>query len=230
MRSVSPGNWDTLSRKTHTTQTHFLHSVSGTQRRGLHTYIHSYCYHRTCHKYTHRDTMPYRQTCHTNITYILATPTTHSDTQNHTCSYILAAPATKKQTRKAKTKQKKQNKNSTKFGATLLWRLFLAHCTHCYWYARFSFLIFGIAAVPSYIHQKNPKLRVQHTWFLEIGFVIVFSQKQDIKNNNGEFAILKMVWCANGHIKLPFLDSRTKTSTSNYIAVMCGYQKLYKKY
>ena len=105
MRGVSPGNWPYHAK--HTTQTHFLPSVSGTQRRGLHTYIHSYCYHRTCHKYTHRDTMPYRQTCHTNITYILATPTTHSDTQNHTCSYILAAPATKKQTRKAKTKQKK---------------------------------------------------------------------------------------------------------------------------
>ena len=75
----------------------------------LHTCIHSYCYHRTCHKYTHRDTMPYCQTCHTNIvlatpgtraraptliffTHILATPATPTSTQHFT--YILATPAT----------------------------------------------------------------------------------------------------------------------------------------
>ena len=45
-------------------------------RRPQFAYIHSYCYHCTCHKYTHRDTMPYRQTCHTNI--VLATPATRA--------------------------------------------------------------------------------------------------------------------------------------------------------
>ena len=229
MRSVSPGNWDTLSRKTHNTNAFFAQCFGNTKTRAayLHTLILLSPHLPQVHSQRHHALSP--DLPHKHHIYSCHTYHTQWHTEPHMLIYFGSACHEETNT-KSENKTKKTNKNSTKFGATLLWRLFLAHCTHCYWYARFSFLIFGIAAVPSYIHQKNPKLRVQHTWFLEIGFVIVFSQKQDIKNNNGEFAILKMVWCASGHIKLPFLDSRTKTSTSNYIAVMCGYQKLYKKY
>ena len=59
---------------------------------------------------------------------------------------------------------------------------------------------------------------------------LYFPKTKTLKRTMVKFAILKLVWCASGHIKIPFLDSRTETSTSNYIAVLCGYQKLYKKY
>ena len=174
MRGVSPGNWDTLSRKTHNTNAFFAQCFRDTKKTraavvaqnpptlvrkramvavswvaaeglphdglSLHTCIHSYCYHRTCHKYTHRDTMPYRQTCHTNIvlatpgtraraptliffTHILATPATPTSTQHFT--YILATPATHRITyahifwrrlprRNTNTKNENKTKKQTK--------------------------------------------------------------------------------------------------------------------
>ena len=259
MRGVSPGNWDTLSRKTHNTNAFFAQCFGNTKTRAayLHTLIllsphlpqvHSQRHHALSPDLPHKHCSCH--TCHARaptvifLTHILATPATPTSTQHFT--YILATPATHRITyahifwrrlprrttdTKNENKTKKQNNNFHKVRSNASLEALpcslhplLLICTVQF------FDLWNCCGSELYPPKKDPKLRLQHTWFLEIGFVIVFSQKQDIKNNNGEFAILKMVWCASGHIELPFLDSRTKTSTSNYIAVMCGYQKLYKKY
>ena len=182
----------------------------------LHTYIHSYCYHCTCHKYTHRDTMPYRQTCHTNIvlatptliflTHILATPATPTSTQHFT--YILATPATHRITyahifwrrlprrttdTKNENKTKKQNNNFHKVRSNASLEALPCSLHPLLLICTVQFFDLWNCCGSERHPPKNPKLRLQHTWFLESGFVTIYSRNQDIKNNNGEFAILKLL-------------------------------------
>lgn len=161
------------------TQTLFLPHLARARASANTDFLYTYFGH-TCHAHKHATLHIY--SCHT------------CHTQNHICSYILAAPATEKHKHEKRKQNKKTNQKLPQsleqrfFGGSSLLIAPIAIDMH-----GFSFLIFGIAAVPNDIHQKNPKLRLQHTWFLENGFVTIFSRNQDIKNNNGEFAILKLL-------------------------------------
>ena len=167
-------------------------------------------------------------TCHARaptlifLTHILATPATPTSTQHFT--YILATPATHRITyahifwrrlprrttdTKNENKTKKQNNNFHKVRSNASLEALPCSLHPLLLICTVQFFDLWNCCGSERHPPKNPKLRLQHTWFLESGFVTIFSRNQDIKNNNGGFAILKLLWCASGHIKLHFLDSRT---------------------
>ena len=173
-------------------------------------------------------------TCHARaptlifLTHILATPATPTSTQHFT--YILATPATHRITyahifwrrlprrttdTKFENKTKKQNNNFHKVRSNASLEALPCSLHPLLLICTVQFFDLWNCCGSERHPPKNPKLRLQHTWFLESGFVTIFSQNQDIKNNNGEFAILKLLWCASGHISLLFLDSRTNVFFSN---------------
>ena len=151
-------------------------------------------------------------TCHARaptlifLTYILATPATPTSTQHFT--YILATPATHRITyahifwrrlprrttdTKNENKTKKQNNNFHKVRSNASLEALPCSLHPLLLICTVQFFDLWNCCGSERHPPKNPKLRLQHTWFLESGFVTIFSRNQDIKNNNGGFAILKLL-------------------------------------
>ena len=140
------------------------------------------------------------------LTHILATPATPTSTQHFT--YILATPATHKITyahifwrrlprrttdTKNENKTKKQNNNFHKVRSNASLEALPCSLHPLLLICTAQFFDLWNCCGSERHPPKNPKLRLQHTWFLESGFVTIYSRNQDIKNNNGEFAILKLL-------------------------------------
>lgn len=151
-------------------------------------------------------------TCHARaptlifLTHILATPATPTSTQHFT--YILATPATHRITyahifwrrlprrttdTKNENKTKKQNNNFHKVRSNASLEALPCSLHPLLLICTVQFFDLWNCCGSERHPPKNPKLRLQHTWFLESGFVTIYSRNQDIKNNNGEFAILKLL-------------------------------------
>ena len=151
-------------------------------------------------------------TCHARaptvifLTHILATPATPTSTQHFT--YILATPATHRITyahifwrrlprrttdTKNENKTKKQNNNFHKVRSNASLEALPCSLHPLLLICTVQFFDLWNCCGSERHPPKNPKLRLQHTWFLESGFVTIFSRNQDIKNNNGGFAILKLL-------------------------------------